>query len=444
MASNIRVKTEKFRAINDADIIIDGITLVAGENGCGKSTISKLLYFLFKTVSNYDIVVKQKLNNSLRDVLRFLEIFQQEIVYSQSDRKIRDEYRKEIEELRRSLFYSDFLLEESEKWIALIDKVEYLYSNYSKKEDENLFRNSNSVGSRINRLNRIIKEILREDYNVEDYRQAFSNVKQLVIDKFKEAKGKIDSRPTSIFTEELAKVFTDSKLPKKFDVFEYEDIIVSLEKSNLSIPFSIDQAIYIDTPMMLSIEQSHNEYWDDLNELLLDDRSKNENPISEIISKEIIKGDIEYEEGIFVTDEFKFKREDGSVFNLLDVATGIKSFSILQLLLKNGHLNNKTLMIIDEPESHLHPQWIIEYARIIVLLNKHFGVKFFLASHNPDMVQAIRYISEKENILDDVNFYLAKKEEGKYVYNYEFLQKEIDPIFESFNIALDRINKYGI
>ena len=79
MASNIRVKTEKFRAINDADIIIDGITLVAGENGCGKSTISKLLYFLFKTVSNYDIVVKQKLNNSLRDVLRFLEIFQQEI-----------------------------------------------------------------------------------------------------------------------------------------------------------------------------------------------------------------------------------------------------------------------------------------------------------------------------------------------------------------------------
>ena len=444
MASNIRVKTEKFRAINDADIIIDGITLVAGENGCGKSTISKLLYFLFKTVSNYDIVVKQKLNNSLRDVLRFLEIFQQEIVYSQSDRKIRDEYRKEIEELRRSLFYSDFLLEESEKWIALIDKVEYLYSNYSKKENENLFRNSNSVGSRINRLNRIIKEILREDYNVEDYRQAFSNVKQLVIDKFKEAKGKIDSRPTSIFTEELAKVFTDSKLPKKFDVFEYEDIIVSLEKSNLSIPFSIDQAIYIDTPMMLSIEQSHNEYWDDLNELLLDDSSKNENPISEIISKEIIKGDVEYEDGIFVTDEFKFKREDGSVFNLLDVATGIKSFSILQLLLKNGHLNNKTLMIIDEPESHLHPQWIIEYARIIVLLNKYFGVKFFLASHNPDMVQAIRYISEKENILDDVNFYLAKKEEGKYVYNYEFLQKEIDPIFESFNIALDRINKYGI
>ena len=67
MSSNIRIRTEKFRAINSADIQIDGITLVAGENGCGKSTISKLLHYLFKTISNYDILVKQKLNKDLRD-----------------------------------------------------------------------------------------------------------------------------------------------------------------------------------------------------------------------------------------------------------------------------------------------------------------------------------------------------------------------------------------
>lgn len=128
----------------------------------------------------------------------------------------------------------------------------------------------------------------------------------------------------------------------------------------------------------------------------------------------------------------------------MDVATGIKSFSILQLLLKNGILTDKTLLIIDEPESNLHPQWIIEYARIIVMLNKELGVKFFLASHNPDMVSAIRYISEKEGVLENANFYLAEKKEGKFSYDYKFLDKEIDPIFESFNIAIDRINKYGI
>ena len=78
------------------------------------------------------------------------------------------------------------------------------------------------------------------------------------------------------------------------------------------------------------------------------------------------------------------------------------------------------------------------------MLNKELGVKFFLASHNPDMVSAIRYISEKEGILESVNFYLAEKVKDEFSYNYKFLDKEIDPIFESFNIAIDRINKYGI
>jgi hypothetical protein len=60
------------------------------------------------------------------------------------------------------------------------------------------------------------------------------------------------------------------------------------------------------------------------------------------------------------------------------------------------------------------------------------------------MVSAIRYISEKEEVLDKVNFYLAKRQKDSFVYDYEFLDKNIDPIFESFNIAIDRINQYGI
>ena len=50
----------------------------------------------------------------------------------------------------------------------------------------------------------------------------------------------------------------------------------------------------------------------------------------------------------------------------------------------------------------------------------------------------------KENHNFLLNFYLAHKLPNTYSYYYIDLQRNIDPIFESFNIALDRINQYGI
>lgn len=112
--------------------------------------------------------------------------------------------------------------------------------------------------------------------------------------------------------------------------------------------------------------------------------------------------------------------------------------------LNNGKLRKDTLLIIDEPEAHLHPQWIVEYARMVILLNKKLGVKFFIASHNPDMVSAIKYIAQKEKVESGLNFYLAEKVENSYVYNYKPLKTEIEDIFSSSNIAIERINQYGL
>lgn len=444
MTHNIRINTEGFRAINKADIIIDGITLVAGENGCGKSTLSKLLYFLYKTVSNYDVLIKKELRVSLDEILKVLEILYQDIFIALRDRNIREDFRKETLELRRGLYKSKFLDDELHKWKELVEKTEYLYLKYSQKENNLPLRDTDSRS--IYRIKQILQDVLKEDVTNDDIKGLFIKIQKEIEGKFKEAFGKIESRPISLFTQELKKVFSDEKLPKVFEVFEFEDVIVSLKKSNLSIPFSIQSTIYIDTPMMIGVENNHNLYWEDLNNMLLDNNNGGAftNEISSLISSNIIKGDASITDDIFYVDEFKFTREDGAIFSLLDVATGIKSFSILQLLLKNGKLNDKTLLIIDEPESNLHPQWIVEYAKVIVLLNKKLGVKIFLASHNPDMVSAIRYISEKEGILSNVNFYLAEKSERNYLYNYKYLDKEIDPIFDSFNIAIDRINQYGI
>lgn len=433
---NIRVKIEDFRAVNNADIIINGITVVAGENGCGKSSLSKLLYFLYKTVANYDNLVKEKLIQDLGKVVRFFDITQQEIRLNYKDRNFKEDFRKEIYELRRELYKSEYLPDELINWIKIVDKLE---ANYKSSEELNLF-DSELKDPRSIRYKFIVQDILKINDSKFELSASFSKIKELIQLNFKDAIDEIETRPASLFISRLNSVFSDGNLPTKFEVLEYDSRIFSLDKKDLAIPYNIQESIYIDSPMMLNINESNNKHWDDLNELLFFYNGNDKNEFTKLISNQIIKGDVEIEDSI----DFKFKRSDGQIFNLLDVATGIKAFSIIQLLLKNNQLNDKTLLIIDEPESNLHPQWIIEYARIIVMLNKTIGVKFFLATHNPDMVSAIRYISEKENTLENVNFYLAEKSGQDFKYNYKHLDKEIDPIFESFNIAIERINKYGI
>jgi predicted ATPase len=103
------------------------------------------------------------------------------------------------------------------------------------------------------------------------------------------------------------------------------------------------------------------------------------------------------------------------------------------------------MLIVDEPEVHLHPRWIVEYARVLVLIQKYLHTTILIASHNPDMISAIKYISEKESISDSLAFYIAEEidSDGFGKYKFKNLGTDIEEIFSSFNIALDRINLYG-
>lgn len=438
----IRIKTQGFRAIGEADIIINGITVVAGENGSGKSTISKLLYYLYKTASNYDSLVSEELRFKLRDVHQFLDIIQHELYSVSKDRAIREELRRELQLLNKNLERP--IIEQMNNWISLIRKTAEIYSTQPDLFNEK--KEIRPIGPhRSYRLRYIMKDILKLKTIVENENTPlqFEQIALFVEALFKEAEGKVKSRPTSLFMQELRSVFSEGELPKVFDVIEFEDQIISLDKASLSIPYSVQNAIYIDTPMMIGVDTSDNEHWTDLNSLLAKSGKSTFTEISRVISKGIIHGDVSIDDTSDFSNDFSYKRDDGSVYNLLDCATGIKSFGILQLLLKNGSLTDKTLLIIDEPESNLHPQWIIEYAHLIVLLNKIVGIKFFIATHNPDMVSAIKYISEKEGVTNNLNFYIAERRANKYLYDYKHLGTEIDSIFASFNIALERIHQYG-
>ena len=60
------------------------------------------------------------------------------------------------------------------------------------------------------------------------------------------------------------------------------------------------------------------------------------------------------------------------------------------------------------------------------------------------MVAALQSIGEKEELGEKLNFYIAKRsEENKHQFDFISTGTDIEPIFDSFNIALDRIEEYG-
>ena len=129
--------------------------------------------------------------------------------------------------------------------------------------------------------------------------------------------------------------------------------------------------------------------------------------ISEVL-KTVVDGDI-----IFGQREEIYLKNDNlnkplSVHNL---STGIKSFTILKMLLEKGCLKDKDVLILDEPEIHLHPQWQIVYAQLIVLLQKNFDLSIIVTTHSPYFVDALDLFSHKYEINKKVNYYLASNTE---------------------------------
>ena len=90
----------------------------------------------------------------------------------------------------------------------------------------------------------------------------------------------------------------------------------------------------------------------------------------------------------------------------------MKTFITIKRLLALGVLKEQSLMILDEPEVHLHPECQVLFAKIIVLIQKTFDVNFLINTHSPYFMEAIDVYASKFDIRPKVKYYLSSKNES--------------------------------
>jgi energy-coupling factor transporter ATP-binding protein EcfA2 len=418
MSNLLDLSVQHFRAVRSADIQLNGITVVAGINGCGKSSLSKLLYTLLRHINDFDGLVTADVHQRLTPYMDVIE--QLHYALRMGDSGL----------ILRKINFRDLSFE---RCLAYVDDI---CSRYLDMERAHQAQGATATTPRLHHL---LDAVLAEP-DLPTVEAKIQALRLRIHDALQQASACIQERPATLLHRLLAETFC-APADTQICLREYGGLLYSASLANIPLPHYVRKVLYVDTPMAIGLSDSDTlpAHWRDLNlHLRSASASGFDAAIDRLISSDLLHGEALYDPSLY--GRFKFRRADGREFALEECATGVRSISMLQLLLRNQFLDENTLLILDEPEAHLHPQWIVAYARLLVLLHQQLGVKFFIASHSTDMVSALRYLSDREGCLSDVTFYVAEAQSDFDGYVYRNLGQDIEPIFASFNQSLDLLD----
>ena len=101
-------------------------------------------------------------------------------------------------------------------------------------------------------------------------------------------------------------------------------------------------------------------------------------------------------------------------------------------------INDKTMLVLDEPEVHLHPKWQLIYAEILVLLQKEFDLNIIITTHSPYFINAIETYSAKNEVANRCKYYLAELDSEGSV--FRDVTRNTDAIYELLSKPLRKLN----
>lgn len=114
-----------------------------------------------------------------------------------------------------------------------------------------------------------------------------------------------------------------------------------------------------------------------------------------------------------------------------NLATGSKVMAIIKQLLETGNLGANTVLILDEPESHLHPEWQNALAEIIIMIAQDTGTKVLLTTHSFYFLLAMEANMRKYGFGKRMNFYQTQVAGNGFV-TYQRMNDDIAPMYDDF------------
>lgn len=399
----MELRIRNFAKISEADIVIDGITVIAGNNNTGKSTVGKILDAVFNVTNNIVVKMNKARADSLADMLE-----------------------KELEQVQ------------------------------AKGQGYSADRYENSLT-----IHRFAEELMKEESNLREICRLYLGKLDVVLDRIEEER--VITRIENLITEisQISESSLSQAIYTKYfhDIFHEQinslyhrddnaEITLQIKGKKIQLTFSLDECVksvrelavsstslYIDDPFVL--DELNNVYSffttessmhkKNIIEKLRDtpEKAVEERVLSELLINKRLEEITQLMDTVAsgkVLKRYHYMYQmNGDISKELDVAslsTGLKSFVIIKQLLLNGALNEKDVIVLDEPEIHLHPEWQLIYAEIIVLLQKKFDFHIIVTTHSSHFMEALELFSKKYGISKRCNYYLADvKEDGAYFEN---------------------------
>lgn len=418
----MKLHIENFAKISSADLEFDGLTVVAGDNNTGKSTVGKVLYAIFRALSQLDKRVfrdriqtiqrafRQATNLKLDDVRAKRLLTGQsslEMIYDEvrKDRMSYDEFELLFMAAVKEKELSDFAKEDIGKSIheAQATKSEVISANLAYKVLDCVFHHQILPLRKTDKAAKLVLTVQGVDteISIQGKKVSFLNGTDLI------KKARLISSPDVLSLMNIRGIESDPIFQRVFDKYTLELAQELIRESRLSV--TAQEAI--------------------------------QNRLTRIFNAlSMVKiGEITHDED----NDFAVLEDGNDVPTKVEnLSMGMKFFVLLHMMLRQGVLQDKDILILDEPENHLHPEWQVVYAHVLVLLQKEFQLSVLVTSHSQFFVNALQRFAISEDIMADTHFYMSKLDDSNPgLCTFSDVTNNAGQIFRSFNRAYDKMSR---